>query len=89
MEARFRSGMYGGVDVTGKDVPLVPETHRHGRRAWSFAARTPLQRQRALRRRAALRQRPGEHLPASMPDYTLVDLKLEQQHRAASRSRWK
>ncbi len=39
-EAKFREGSYGGVDVTGKDIPLVP---RHGANlglTWNLTGQT-------------------------------------------------
>jgi iron complex outermembrane receptor protein len=39
-QARFRSGTYNGVDVSGKTVPLVPEHMLTAGVSWAFAPRT-------------------------------------------------
>lgn len=38
--ARFRQGVYGGVDVTGNDVPLVPRDRIGINLGWQIAAKT-------------------------------------------------
>src|SRR5207302_9925185 len=40
--ARFRSGVYGGVDVSGNTVPLVPQVLATAGAAWSITPRTRL-----------------------------------------------
>lgn len=40
--ARFREGVYGGVDVTGNDVPLVPRDRIGLNLGWQVAAATRL-----------------------------------------------
>src|SRR4029077_19034793 len=40
--AKFRSGVYGGVDVTGHDVPLVPKHLLSLGGAWRIAEKTRL-----------------------------------------------
>lgn len=40
--ATFRSGIYGGVDVSGKDVPLVPQSLATFRAAWTVFPKTRL-----------------------------------------------
>ncbi len=75
--ARFRSGVYGGVDVGGNTVPLVPEALATVGASWRFAA--------ASRVNASLRYVGGQRydndqansFPREMPDYALLDAKLE------------
>jgi outer membrane receptor protein involved in Fe transport len=40
LEAKFRSGTYGGVDVSGNKVPLVPKWLATAGASWSFMPRT-------------------------------------------------
>jgi len=40
--AEFRSGVYGGVDVSGNEVPLVPARTLAAGGSWRFAPRTDL-----------------------------------------------
>ncbi len=40
--AKFRSGLYGGIDATGDDVPLVPRALANLRAAWRFVPHTQL-----------------------------------------------
>lgn len=41
-QARFRDGVYGGVDITGNDVPLVPKDRIGLNFGWHVAAATRL-----------------------------------------------
>ncbi len=77
IEARFRSGSYGGVDVSGKDVPLVPKAVASAAASWQFAARS--------RANASLRWVGGQRYDNDQantfsrlqPGYALAGLKLE------------
>src|SRR5205085_7668400 len=40
LQAKFRSGVLGGVDVSGKTVPLVPEVLATAGASWTFAPRS-------------------------------------------------
>ena len=68
--------MYGGVDVSGKDVPLVPERIATAGLAWMFMPHT---RFIANARYVGPQRYDGdqENVFRKQPDYTLVDLKLE------------
>ena len=76
--ATFRSGSYGGTDVSGKDVPLVPETIVNAGASWSMTSSRRLN----LNARYVGAQRydndQANAFGKRMPAYTLVDLKLEQ-----------
>jgi iron complex outermembrane recepter protein len=82
-QARFRSGVYGGVEVSGKTVPLVPEVLATAGASWTFAPRTRLD----VNLRHVGRQRfdndQANTFPRAMPQYTLADAKLE--HRLGRR----
>jgi iron complex outermembrane receptor protein len=78
LDARFRSGVYGGVDVSGNQVPLVPERIATAGMSWAFLPRT----------RANLNWRyvgperfdndQANTFPRKQPSYSVVDAKLEQ-----------
>jgi iron complex outermembrane receptor protein len=76
MQAQFKSGVYGGVDVSGKDVPLVPETIATAGAAWAFAPRS---RFIASARYVGPQRYDNDQANVfrQQPDYTLVDLKVE------------
>jgi len=82
-QARFRSGVYGGVDVSGKTVPVVPEVLATAGASWSFAPRSRAN----LNLRHVGKQRfdndQANTFPRQQPEYTLADAKLE--HRLAPR----
>src|SRR5205814_2296796 len=42
LQTEFRSGAYGGVDVSGNKVPLVPKALATAGASWSFVPRTRL-----------------------------------------------
>ena len=76
LEAQFRSGVYGGTDVSGRDVPLVPQAIATVGVSWRLAAG----------RRVNVNARyVGEQVYDNdqanvfrrMPSYTLVDAKYE------------
>ena len=76
LEARFRSGAYGGTDVSGRDVPLVPQAIATAGASWRLGSG----------RRINLNARyVGEQVYDNdqanvfgrMPSYTLVDAKFE------------
>ena len=76
--ARFRSGAYGGVDVSGNTVPLVPEVLATAGAAWSITPRTRFN----FNVRHVGEQRfdndQANTFARQMPEYTIADAKLEQ-----------
>jgi iron complex outermembrane receptor protein len=77
MQARFRSGVYGGVDVTGKDVPLVPAMLATAGASWNFAADSRLNANLRYIGKQRYDNDQANTFGKQQPDYTLVDLKLE------------
>lgn len=75
--ARFRSGVYGGVDVGGNTVPLVPEVLATLGASWRFVERGRVN----LNARYVGNQRfdndQANTFPRLQPSYTVVDFKLE------------
>lgn len=77
-QAVFRNGRYGGVDVSGRDIPLVPEMIATAGASWSLAGGRRLN----VNGRYVGRQRydndQANSFARRMPAYGLVDVKLEQ-----------
>lgn len=74
-QARFREGSYGGVDVTGNDVPLVPKHRASLNLGWQVLASTRL----GFNLSYTGEQRYDNDQPnrfRKMPDYTVADFKV-------------
>ena len=76
--AKFRSGVYGGVDTSGKDVPLVPNVLANLQLAWNFAPRSQALAALSYAGRQRYDNDQANTFPQKMPAYTLLDLKLSQ-----------
>ncbi|HEX4926997.1 MAG TPA: TonB-dependent receptor, partial [Burkholderiales bacterium] len=76
LQATFRSGVYGGVDVSGNTVPLVPEMLATVGGSWTYAPRS----RASLNARYVGEQRfdndQANTFPRKQPAYTVVDFKL-------------
>jgi len=76
--AKFETGTYGGVDVSGKDVPLVPRALAQLQAAWRPAPRTQLVASARYVGRQRYDNDQANAYPGLMPDYALADLKLSR-----------
>jgi iron complex outermembrane receptor protein len=78
MDARFREGTYGGIDVAGDKVPLVPEQLASAGVSWLFLPKSRV----SFTVRYVGEQRfdndQANTFPREMPAYTVADLKIEQ-----------
>jgi len=74
--AKFRTGVYGGVDVAGKDVPLVPRALADLRAVWRAAPRTQLIASARYVGRQRYDNDQANAFPQLIPDYALANLKL-------------
>jgi iron complex outermembrane receptor protein len=74
-EAKFVTGTYGGVDVSGNDVPLVPRVLANLSATW-HAASTRLTSALSYVGRQRYDNDQDNAFPRLMPAYALVDLKL-------------
>jgi iron complex outermembrane receptor protein len=74
--AKFKTGVYGGVDVSGKDVPLVPRALAELQAAWRLAPRTQLVASARYVGRQRYDNDQANAFPGLMPDYALADVKL-------------
>jgi iron complex outermembrane receptor protein len=77
--ARFRTGVYGGVDVSGKDVPLVPKQLASLRLFWRFADKTRFSAAGNYVGRQRYDNDQDNSFPRVMPAYALFDIKLTQE----------
>jgi iron complex outermembrane receptor protein len=78
LQAQFRSGVYGGVDVSGNTVPLVPKYLATGGVSWRFAPRTRLNANLRYVGEQYFDNDQANRFGRRVPAYGLVDLKLEQ-----------
>ncbi|OGA17918.1 MAG: hypothetical protein A3I63_04220 [Betaproteobacteria bacterium RIFCSPLOWO2_02_FULL_66_14] len=77
IEARFRSGIYGGVDVSGKEVPLVPRTIASAAASWQFAPRSRVNASLRWVGRQRYDNDQANAFSRLQPGYALAALKLE------------
>jgi iron complex outermembrane receptor protein len=74
--AKFRSGIYGGVDVAGKDVPLVPSVIAALQLAWQFAPRAQFFASLTYAGEQRYDNDQANTFAQKIPAYALLDLKL-------------
>lgn len=77
--ARFRNGIYGGTDLTGKTVPLVPRNALNVGVSWLTGSKTRLS---ATLRHVGEQRLVNDETNTQaqlIPAYTVVDLRLAQQ----------
>ena len=77
LEAVFRSGTYGGIDVSGNDVPLVPDLLLTGGVSWRFVPRTRLHANARYVGEQRFDDDHANRFARRQPAYGLVDMKLE------------
>jgi iron complex outermembrane receptor protein len=74
--AKFRYGSYGGIDVAGKDIPLVPRALANLHAAWLFAPKTQLIATVGYVGRQRYDNDQDNTFARHMPAYALADLKI-------------
>lgn len=74
--ARFRTGVYGGVDVSGRDIPLVPRSFATLRLTWQAAPKTRLLASVSYTGVQRYDNDQANTFPQTMPAYTIADVKL-------------
>ena len=79
MRATFREGTYGGVDVSGNEVPLVPRWLANAHATWEFIAKTKLSLSYTYVGRQRYENDQANRFASRMPSYDLVDLRLSRQ----------
>jgi iron complex outermembrane receptor protein len=75
--ARFTDGRYNGVDLEGKDVPLVPRHKLALNLAWQASAATRLTASANYLSRQYLDNDEPNTLGVRIPAYTVVDTRIE------------
>lgn len=81
MVAKFRSGSFGGINVAGKDVPLVPHATANLGASWEFLPRTRVNAVANYVGEQRFDSDETNTFNAKMPGYTLVDFKLSHEYR--------
>jgi iron complex outermembrane receptor protein len=76
--AKFRSGIYGGIDASGKDLPLVPNLLANLQLAWNFAPRSRALASLSYAGEQRYDNDQANSFAQKMPAYALLDLKLAQ-----------
>jgi iron complex outermembrane receptor protein len=74
--ARFRSGVYGGVDVSGRDIPLVPRSIATLRLTWKTAAKTRVSGMLSYTGGQRYDNDQANAYARTMPVYGIADVKL-------------
>jgi iron complex outermembrane receptor protein len=77
--AKFRSGVYGGIDVTNKDIPLVPRQIANVRGSWRVADKTVLRANGNFVGHQRYDNDQDNTFPRMMPAYALFDAKLTRE----------
>jgi len=74
--AKFRSGVYGGTDVAGLDVPLVPRVLANLRATWRASSRTQITGSYRYVGHQRYDNDQANQFARLMPAYGVADLKL-------------
>jgi iron complex outermembrane receptor protein len=74
--AKFRTGTYGGVDVSGRDVPLVPRSLAALKASWRATQATKVNGALRFVGRQRYDNDQANQFPRLMPAYALADLNL-------------
>jgi iron complex outermembrane receptor protein len=78
IDARFREGVYGGVNVAGNKVPLVPERIFTAGTSWLFLPKSRFNFNVRYVGPQRFDNDQSNTFPRQQPSYTVADLKLEQ-----------
>ena len=79
--AVFRSGVYGGVDVSGNEVPLVPRRLASVTAHWQATSETGIDLTTRYVGEQRLDNDQANSTSLRLPAYTVVDLAIGQQYR--------
>ena len=74
--ATFREGVYGGVNVSGKNVPLVPREQAKLGLTWAIADKTRLSGALGYVGKQVYDNDQANTFPGQMPSYTTADIKF-------------
>jgi iron complex outermembrane receptor protein len=76
--AKFKYGVYGGVDVAGKDIPLVPRALANLRATWRLPRQVSLDATLSYVGHQRYDNDQANTFPNLMPTYLVADLKLSR-----------
>ncbi|MBI5436844.1 MAG: TonB-dependent receptor [Nitrosomonadales bacterium] len=77
--AKFRDGLYGGVNVSGNNIPLVPQQRLALAASWKLSEKTALNANAIYVGEQHFDNDQANAFGKKMPAYTTVDLKLSHQ----------
>jgi iron complex outermembrane receptor protein len=77
--AKFREGIYGGVDVTGNNIPLVPKHHISVSASWKIHEKITLNSVASYVGEQYFDNDQANTFATKMPAYSTVDMKLSHQ----------
>ena len=77
--AKFREGIYGGVNVSGNDIPLVPRQRLSLGSSWKFSEKTVLNGDAIYVGEQHFDNDQANAFGQKMPAYTTVDMRLSHQ----------
>ena len=75
-DAKFRSGVYGGVDVTGNDVPMVPKQTANLKASWQFAPKSAFVADVRYVGKQRYDNDQANTFPTLMPAYSVTDIRV-------------
>jgi iron complex outermembrane receptor protein len=78
-EAKFRSGVYGGVNVTGNDVPMVPKQTANLKASWQFAPKSAFVADVRYVGKQRYDNDQANTFPTLMPAYSVTDVRVTQE----------
>ncbi len=78
--AKFREGNYGGINVSGKNIPLVPRQRFSLAPSWKISDKTTLSGNAIYVGRQYFDNDPANTFGQKMPAYTTVDMKLSHRN---------
>lgn len=82
--AKFREGIYGGVNVSGNDIPLVPRQRLTLGARWKLSEKTALNGEAIYVSKQHFDNDQANTFGQQMPAYTTVDLKMSHQEKCWS-----
>lgn len=77
--AKFRDGIYSGVNVSGNDIPLVPKQRLALTASWKFSEKTTLSGNAIYVGEQHFDNDQANTFSKKIPSYTTVDMKLSHQ----------
>ncbi len=80
--AKFREGLYSGIDVSGNNIPLVPRQRLGLSTAWKISEQTTISSSALYVGKQHFDNDQANTFVSKLPAYTIVDLKLSHREGA-------